>query len=181
MTAREHGGTSAKVTRESVQSSPALVSVTLASPAPPRIELGWLGDTIGYHLRIAQEAAFQAFARRANGMDAQPWLFAILALIDSNPRIAQGDLALALGRKTSTMSPALDELVRRGYISRKRLKADRRTYALTLTSQGHKAMLALRGAAVEHERELDRLVGSENRSEFIPILKRIAAGLAPTE
>jgi DNA-binding MarR family transcriptional regulator len=66
--------------------------------------------------------------------------------------------------------------VRRGYVSRKRLKTDRRAYALSLTARGRAAMLELQGSAVEHEREVDRLVGSKKRAEFIRILKRIAEG-----
>lgn len=159
------------------QSAQPLPAFDVPPPIRRQIDLGWLDDTVGYHLRIAQEAAFQAFARRADNADARPWLFAILALLESNPGITQGDLASAIGRKTSTMTAALNELVRRGYVTRKRLKADRRTYALTLTSRGHEAMLKLMAAAIEHERELDRLVGFENRAEFIRILGRIADGL----
>lgn len=46
-------------------------------PAQPReIDFGWLGGTVGLHLRLAQEVAFQAFARRATGVDGSPWRFA---------------------------------------------------------------------------------------------------------
>src|SRR5262245_9857717 len=100
---------------------------------PVQIDLGWLGGTVGYHLRTAQEAAFEAFARRAAGADARPWRFAILYFIDANPGVTQGDLAAALRRNTSTLTPALNELTRRGYVNRKRLKTDQRTYALSLT------------------------------------------------
>ena len=37
-----------------------------ASASKP-VNLGWLGGTVGFYLRTAQEAAFQAFARKANG------------------------------------------------------------------------------------------------------------------
>ena len=49
------------------------------------IDFGWLGGTVGLHLRLAQEAAFQAYARRTTGIDASPWRFAVLYLIDANP------------------------------------------------------------------------------------------------
>jgi DNA-binding MarR family transcriptional regulator len=151
----------------------------IADPVSPgQVDLGWLGGTVGYYLRTAQESAFDAFARRAAGADARPWRFAILALIDANPGVTQGDLAVALRRNTSTLTPALNELVRRGYVNRKRLKADQRTYALSLSPRGRDAMLALKGSAVEHEREIDRLVGRENRAELIRTLRRIAEGLS---
>ena len=143
-----------------------------------QIDIGWLGGTVGYYLRTAQEAAFDAFARRANDAVARPWRFAILVLIDANPGVMQGDLAAAIRRKTSTLTPALNELVRRGYVSRRRLKTDQRAYALSLTARGREAMLELKASAVAHEREVDRLVGPENRAEFIRILRRIAEGLS---
>ncbi len=159
------------------QSARKLTSV--AEPEPPaRISLGWLGGTVGFYLRTAQEAAFEAFARRTDEADARPWRFAILALIDANPGLTQGELAAAVRRKTSTLTPALNELVREGYVNRKRVKTDRRAYALTLTPRGREAMLQLMASAVEHEREVDRLVGRENRAEFIRILRRIAEGLS---
>jgi hypothetical protein len=74
------------------------------SGAPKPINLGWLGGTVGFHLRTAQEAAFQAFARRANGADARPWRFAVLALIDANSGLTQGELAAAIRRNTSSLT-----------------------------------------------------------------------------
>ena len=149
--------------------------------APREINLGWLGGTVGLYLRLAQEAAFQAFARRANGTDASPWHFAVLALIDANPGLTQGDLAAAIRRNTSSLTPVLDDLCRLGYVIRARLESDRRAYTLTLTPAGKAAMVELMGSAVAHEREMDRLVGRANRSDFMRTLKRIIAGLSQSD
>ncbi len=157
----------------------------MKAKAPPRpkpaaqhpVELGWLGGTAGFYLRTAQEAAFQAFARRANGADARPWRFAVLALIDANPGLTQGELAAAIRRNTSSLTPVLDDLCRQGYVSRQRLESDRRTYALKLMPKGNAARIKLLASAVEHERELDRIVGS-NRAQFIRILQKVATAFA---
>jgi DNA-binding MarR family transcriptional regulator len=146
--------------------------------APGGIDLGWLGGTVGFYLRTAQEAAFHAFARRAGNASARPWRFAILALIDVNPGLTQAALAGALRRDTSSLTPALDDLCRRGFVIRQRVEDNRRSYSLTLTPEGRRAMRELMEAAAEHERELDRFVGRENRADFIRTLRRIAAGLA---
>jgi DNA-binding MarR family transcriptional regulator len=145
--------------------------------APGAVDLGWLGGTVGFHLRTAQEAAFRAFARRAGSASARPWRFAILALIDSNPGLTQVALARALRRDTSSLTSALDDLCRSGFVVRQRVEDNRRSYALTLTPDGRRAMRELMESAAEHEREMDRLVGRENRAEFIRTLQRIAAGL----
>ncbi len=145
--------------------------------APKPIKLGWLGGTVGFYLRTAQEAAFAAFARRANGADARPWRFAFLALIDANPGLTQGELAAAIRRNTSSLTPVLDDLCRQRYVSRQRTESDRRTYALKLTPKGKAALARLMASARQHEHELDRLVGA-HRAELIRILKRVAAELS---
>ncbi len=147
-------------------------------PTQPReIDFGWLGGTVGLHLRLAQEVAFQAFARRANGIDGSPWRFAVLFLIDANPGLTQGDLAAAIRRNTSSLTPVLDDLCRLDYVVRERLASDRRAYTLTLTPAGKAVMAKLRASAVAHEREIDRLVGRTNRPELIRTLRRIITGL----
>ena len=146
--------------------------------APSEIDLGWLGGTVGFYLRTAQEAALHAFARRAGNASARPWRFAILALIDTNPGLTQVALSRALRRDTSSLTPVLDELCRRGLVIRQRVEHNRRSYSLTLTPDGKKAMRELAVSAIDHERELDRLVGRDSRAEFIRTLQRIATGLA---
>jgi DNA-binding MarR family transcriptional regulator len=147
-------------------------------PAAPRpIDLGWLGGTVGFYLRTAQEAAFQAFARTAAGVDARPWRFALLALIDANPGLTQGELAAAIRRNTSSLTPMLDDLCRQGHVSRRRLESDRRAYALTLTAKGDAARVKLMASAIAHEREVDRIVGA-HRAQFIRTLQSLAAALA---
>lgn len=160
------------------RSAPKPKAVPRHEPVQPKeVDFGWLGGTVGLHLRLAQEVAFQAFARRATGANASPWRFAVLFLIDANPGLTQGDLAAAIRRNTSSLTPVLDDLCRLGYVVRDRLESDRRAYTLTLTSAGQAVLADLMASAVAHEREIDRLVGRANRSEFILILKRIIAGL----
>ena len=89
--------------------------------APTGINLGWLGGTVGFYLRTAQEAAFQAYARKANGADARPWRFAVLALIDANSGLTQGELAAALRRNTSCLTRVLDYLCRLVFVTSVRL------------------------------------------------------------
>jgi len=145
--------------------------------APAQTNLGWLGGTVGFYLRTAQEAAFQAYSKKANGADARPWRFAVLSLIDANSGLTQGELAAALRRNTSSLTPVLDDLCRQGYVTRERLESDRRTYALKLTPKGRAAEAKLLAAATAHERDIDRIVGAD-RAKFVRILKSIASALA---
>lgn len=141
------------------------------------VKLGFLDDAVGFYLRTAHEAAFRAFLKRVSDTNTPPWRFAILVLIDANPGLTQIALARAIRRDTSSVTPALDDLCDRGLVTRIRQANDRRSYALKLTPLGKKAMQKLKASAEAHERELDRLVGREQRAQFIKTLQRIAAGL----
>jgi DNA-binding MarR family transcriptional regulator len=147
------------------------------NPAGQAIDLGPLGDWIGFQLRMAQIASFQAFARHARGIGLSPGRFAALVLIDRNPGISQTALAHAIGSDKSTLTPMLDGLVKRGLISRERTHADRRLYELKLTEAGRKAMRAMYERAQRHERELDEIAGPFERGSFMKALRRISAAL----
>ena len=86
------------------------------APAEPRgdepVELGVLGDYIGFHLRLAQAASFRAFKRHAGIPGLRPGWFAVLSLIDDNPGITPIALSRASGRDKSTITPLLRDLAR---------------------------------------------------------------------
>jgi DNA-binding MarR family transcriptional regulator len=141
------------------------------------INFGPLATWVGFNLRMAQEAAFQAFSRRSQDVGESPGRFATLTLIARNPGISQTELSHANGRDKSSLTPVVEDLVRRGLVERKRLNHDRRAYCLNLTREGKKTLTMLTRAARRHERALDGVIGMRDRKRFIQILKNIAAGI----
>lgn len=158
-----------------------------AIPTPPETDrsdargdearLGPLDDFIGFHLRLAQEASFRAFAARVGDPDLKPRRFAVLTLIAENPGMTQTALGKAAGRDKSTLTTTLDDLVKRGLVSRERAPNDRRRYTLFLTDKGCALHQKLMAAARAHDADLDRLVGPENKALFLALLRRIACEL----
>ena len=138
------------------------------------INFGPLATWIGFNLRMAQESAFQAFSRRSQDVGESPGRFATLTLIGRNPGISQTELSLAAGRDKSSLTPVVEDLVRRGMIERRRMRDDRRTYRLNLTAAGKKALTQLTRCARRHERILDSIIGMRDRKRFLQILKKIA-------
>jgi DNA-binding MarR family transcriptional regulator len=136
---------------------------------------GPLAYWVGFNLRMAQEAAFQTFSRRSQEIGESPGRFATLTLIARNPGISQTDLSHANGRDKSSLTPVVEDLVRRGLVERKRVRADRRTYRLSVTPAGKKTLTQLTRCARRHERILDEIIGLRDRKRFIQILKKIAA------
>ncbi|HXD45609.1 MAG TPA: MarR family transcriptional regulator [Pseudolabrys sp.] len=145
--------------------------------APANIDLGPLAGWVGFNLRMAQEAAFQAFSRRSQEIGESPGRFATLMLIGRNPGISQTELSLANGRDKSSLTPVVEDLVRRGLVERKRMDEDRRAYRLNLTPAGERTLASMVRCARGHERVLDGLIGARDRKRFIDVLKRIAAGI----
>jgi DNA-binding MarR family transcriptional regulator len=143
--------------------------------ADDALDFGPFDDWIGFRLRMAQIASFQSFARHTQGVGLSPGRFAALILIDRNPGISQTALARAIGSDKSTLTPVLDNLVKRGLISRVRTRSDRRLYELSLTDAGRKVMQAMHECARLHEDELDGIVGPRERAQFVRILRKIAA------
>lgn len=139
------------------------------------IKLGPLEHWIGFNLRMAQEATFQAFSRRSQEIGESPGRFATLTLIARNPGISQTELSHAAGRDKSSLTPVVEDLVRRGLVERKRMDKDRRAYSLNLTSEGKKVLTQLTRCARRHERNLDRVIGMRDRKRFLQLLKKIAA------
>jgi DNA-binding MarR family transcriptional regulator len=141
------------------------------------IDYGPLAEWVGFHLRMAQIASFQAFAREVGEVDLPPGRFALLTLIGRNPGISQTVLSRAAGRDKSTLTPALRDLKRRGLISRERQDRDRRSYHLTLTADGQTALERLTACASRHDRNLDRIVGPRDQPRLLRILRKIMSEL----
>jgi DNA-binding MarR family transcriptional regulator len=149
-----------------------------ADGAAEDVDYGPLADWIGFNLRTAQEASFQAFSRLSREIGVRPGRFATLTLIGNNPGITQTALSRANSRDKSTLTPLLADLVRRGLIRRARTRNDRRTYRLTLTKAGETLLQRLNACARGHEEKLDLILGARDRAQFLRILRKVAAEIA---
>jgi DNA-binding MarR family transcriptional regulator len=142
-------------------------------PERPAVRLGPLAGWVGFNLRMAQESAFAAFSHLSREIGESPGRFATLTLIAENPGISQSTLGEAAGRDKSSLTPVLDDLVRRGLVARSRSDTDRRSYRLKLTASGEKTLSRMMACARRHERNLDRIIGPRERTRFIETLKRV--------
>lgn len=142
------------------------------------IDYGPLDGWIAFRLRMAQTASFQAFARLTHDMKMRPGRFATLLLIGRNPGISQTALSVANGRDKSTLTPVLNDLVKRGLVKRERTRDDRRAYHLALTAAGARTLKQLNACAARHDRNLERIIGTRDRDRFVALLRRIEAELS---
>lgn len=131
-----------------------------------------MAEWLGFHIRMAQIASFQAFAAEVGEVDLPPGRFALLTLIGRNPGISQTVLSRAAGRDKSTLTPALKDLTRRGLVACERLASDRRSYHLSLTPAGQSTLRRLTQCAARHERNLERIVGRD-KDKLLRLLRKI--------
>jgi len=140
------------------------------------IKLGMLDEHIGFHLRLAQDVSFRAYARQAGAPHLKPGRFAAMTVIKNNPGISQIALGRAISRDKSTITPMVRELVSLGLVERVPSTIDRRSMTLTLTSAGDAMLDDLARAAEAHDRRLDEVVGDQ-KAVLIELLKKIEDAL----
>jgi DNA-binding MarR family transcriptional regulator len=99
-----------------------------------------------------------------------------MMVIHNNPGISQVAVSRAIARDKSSVTPLIQELLKKGYVARQPSVVDRRSVTLTLTASGEAQLQRLLAEAAEHDRRLDAIVG-DHKSELIRLLKDIADGL----
>ena len=141
------------------------------------VDLGYLAGFVGFHLRLAQDASYRAYAKHRDKDLIKPGRFPALAIIHLNPGISQSALGRAIARDKSTVSPLIKDLQKNGFISRKPSPHDRRSVTLALTKKGERTLDRLHIRAKDHENEIDKLIGS-SKSRLMSTLGKITTGLA---
>ena len=141
------------------------------------MHLGPLRNFIAFHLRLAQDASFRSFAQNAGRRRWGPGNFAAMMVIRKNPGITQVALGRAISRDKSTVTPLIQELQRRGLVSRRRSASDRRSITLELTRAGEATLEDLLVHARAHNRRLDTILGKQ-KGAFLEQLRKIADELA---
>ncbi|WP_119389518.1 MarR family winged helix-turn-helix transcriptional regulator [Taklimakanibacter lacteus] len=117
--------------------------------------------------KVAEAAA--ATDNALNALDAETLVF-----IGNNPGCGMGDVARYLNVALTTMSSAIDRLVRRSLIERRRTEDDRRSLALTVTHKGRQAIDDHVAAYRELCRIMLRSLDPREQDELIRLTEKIA-------
>jgi DNA-binding MarR family transcriptional regulator len=100
------------------------------------MDLGRLGDFVGFRLRRVQNQLSRDFAAATADRNLRSGLFSSLALIAANPGVSQNELSKETALDKSVTVTIVDEMERRGWATRERSKVDRRRHALFVTKAG---------------------------------------------
>ena len=148
-----------------------------ATPAiPEAAEHHPLDDRLGFWLRLAQMAAFEAFNQAMAPLDLTPGRLGALLMIEASPRVRQTTLAEALRVKPSNMAVLLGGLEQDGLIRRVEDPGNRRANVLRLTPAGRALLRQARTREDAVEMKLSAGLGDADRTALIKALRKIAEG-----
>jgi DNA-binding MarR family transcriptional regulator len=136
-----------------------------------KLKTGVLPGLLGYRLRLAQQTVFRDFA--SSVPEISPGRAGILLLVEANPGVTQGRLALTVGLDRSTMVGVIDGFEGRGLLERRRGE-DRRTNGLWLTRAGRTTAVRLRKRIEAHEKRVASRLTAAERAQLIALLEKLS-------
>lgn len=149
-------------------------------PRPGSIErvaglnYGDLDEHLGYVLRRAQLAGFQAFHEATEGADITPARYTAMVIVGANPGLTQTRLGQALGTARSGAMMVADWMEARGLAERRANPDDARAWGLHLTAKGAAELERLR----ERVRAKDAHFAGRLEPREQAVLKGLLAKLA---
>jgi DNA-binding MarR family transcriptional regulator len=148
------------------------------TPLPAAAEevalLGPLDERLGFWLRLAQQAAFDAFHRAMAPLGLTPGRLGALLLLEAQPEMRQAALAEALRVKPSNLAVMLDGLEAEGLIRRVEDTQNRRANLLRLTPAGRALLRRAKAQEALVEAGLAAGLGTAERATLLAALRRIA-------
>ena len=140
----------------------------------PGIDYGGLDRILGYQLRRAQLAGFEAFHHATAGVEITPPRFTALTIVGANPGLSQSDLGEALGTARSGAMLLTDWLEGRGLASRRRRNGDGRSWGLYLTSKGKSTLQRLRRRVIRRDAEFSSRLNWREQARLRKLLEKLS-------
>ncbi|MGF7149972.1 DNA-binding MarR family transcriptional regulator [Sphingomonas zeicaulis] len=137
------------------------------------LDLGRLGDFVGFRLRRIQNQLSREFAKVTDKYQLRQGLFSALAIISANPGLSQIMLAREVGLDKSLAVMVVDELEARGWAERRRSPVDRRRHALYTTEAGEAWLKEMFAALEMVEHDVLDALGEADRILLNGILDRV--------
>jgi len=132
-----------------------------------------LDQHLGYALRRAQVASFDAFYRATAGAGITPPRFTALVILQANPGISQSTLGEVLGTARSGAMLLIDWLEAQGLAERRHRPDDGRAWGLYLTAKGQRLTEQLRRRVREHDRRFAARIDTRERRQLLRLLDKL--------
>ena len=137
-------------------------------------QLGHHRVALGFHLA-------RQFGERLAPLGLEPRHAGMLTRLAAHEGVSQQALGELIGLNPTRMVFLVDELEQRGLVERRRNTADRRSYALYLTTQGRDTLRQIQAAGHRHQDEIGVSLSKAERIQLASLLRRLAIEQAITE
>lgn len=137
------------------------------------LDLGRLGNFIGFRLRRIQNHLSSAFTTESVTHGLRPGEFSALALISANPGLSQAKLAREVGLDKSATVTVVDDLERLALAERRPSPGDRRRHALYTTAQGEAALTKMFARLATVEQDVLNVLGPHDLQVLSGLLDRV--------
>lgn len=147
------------------------------TPSGTEVDLGPLARDLPFMIRNIQALLRAEGQAIRNALGLEHGSIGVLSIVWLNPGISQNDLAASLAMKKSAITKLVTVLEKQNFVSRKRISADRRYNALTLTSEGHLLVAEIRRLTDALNARLMEGAEESDREAFFRVLGTLFARL----
>ena len=144
--------------------------------APVRVADDTLRSFAGYYMKRAFNEVQADLSVRLKPLGLRMVTFSTLVLIVDNPGLRQSQLAEALAIERPNIVMILDELQRKGLITRDRAHDDRRAYAVRATDAGKQTLRQAMAVMRDHEHQVFDVLTQTERQALISALHKVETG-----
>jgi DNA-binding MarR family transcriptional regulator len=145
-------------------------ATSAAGSHPPFHSVGFTISTLGYEVA-------RRFRETLHPLGLEPRDFALLRAVAADEGRSQQAVGETLRIAPSRMVAFVDQLESRGLLERRQNADDRRTRALHLTDAGRDLLARAFVLAIETERNICAELSSDERSQLLELLARVAVRL----
>ncbi|MCP3970769.1 MAG: MarR family transcriptional regulator [Rhodobacteraceae bacterium] len=142
---------------------------------PPEISDATLRRFVGYHMKRAFNVVQADLTATLGPFRLRMLTYSALVLVCDNPGLSQTRLAAAMDIERPNLVVIVDELERRGLITRDRVPTDRRAYALMPTPSGRRLCGQAIKAVEAHEARLFAGLDDTTRQTLVAVLSALRA------
>ena len=133
-----------------------------------------LDQHLGYVLRRAQLAGFEAFRQAAAGADISPARYTAMVIVHANPGLTQSALGAALGTARSGAMMVVNWLEARGLAERRNRPEDARSWGLYLTPRGETRLRDLKRRVRANDARFAARLTAPERTQLRRLLEKLA-------
>jgi DNA-binding MarR family transcriptional regulator len=144
-------------------------------PPASNDDLGPLGESLGFRLRVAQNAILKQSKEAYANLGLQPQEYGLLLLVGYKAGRVQRAVADALRVRDANLVAMIDRLEALDLVNRRPAPQDGRSHTLHLTNGGRALLRRAKQIEANLCKQFDKKLGKGGRARLVKLLTRLVA------